>query len=294
MKPKSWSALQSEAFKVKVLVTGSGGQLGQDTVAALKKAGTHAIGTNRKEMDVADFSKVEETVSALKPQAVVHCAALTDTVLCEQNVELAYRVNVLGTRNVAVACEKNNAAMLYISTDYVFDGKKQEPYLEYDATAPLNRYGETKLAGESLVRSLVRRFFVVRSSWLYGRHGKSNFVKSMLEQAQKKKEIRVVHDQFGSPTYTGDLALQIVRLISTESYGIYHAANHGVCSWYEFAQKIFKSAGINGLKVVPISTEESHPKLRRPKYSVLRNLCLELEGLEVMRNVDTALRDYLK
>ena len=281
-------------ISLKVLVTGAKGQLGYDTTELLIQAGHEVIPTDIEEMDITQFSQVSKVIGDIQPEFIVHCAAIARPDLCEENLELAYQVNVLGTRNVAVACEKLKAAMIYISTDYVFDGTKNKDYLEYDRPNPLNEYGVTKLAGEQLVQSLVKRFFVVRTAWLYGAKGQKNFVKTMLQLGQTKKEIRVVNDQFGTPTHTRDLAAQLTRLIGKECYGIYHGSNQGSCTWYGFAKKIFEYAGLSHINVIPITTEESQPKINRPRYSVMRNFSFELEKLDCMKSWEETLKDYFK
>jgi dTDP-4-dehydrorhamnose reductase len=191
-------------------------------------------------------------------------------------VETAYKVNVAGTRNVVVAAEKIGAKVCYISTDYVFDGTGSRPYQEYDMVHPINVYGKSKYAGELLTQSLSSKYFIVRTSWVYGHHG-HNFVKTMLQLANERKEIKVVHDQIGSPTYTEDLALFLSELVATEKYGIYHASNRGMCSWYEFAKEIFLRSGIK-INVNPITTEEYPTSARRPAYSVLDDIAIRVNG----------------
>ena len=193
---------------------------------------------------------------------------------------------------MAVAAAKIGAKLVYISTDYVFNGKAGRPYIEFDMTDPINIYGKSKLAGEQYVASLSNKYFIVRTSWLYGRQGK-NFVKTMLNLAQEKSEVSVVNDQVGSPTWSKDLAYFIEELIQTELYGIYHASNGGLCSWFDLARAIFKLAGLNQIKVMPISTAELNRPAPRPAYSVLENYCIRLEGLSALRPWEEALEEFL-
>jgi len=212
---------------------------------------------------------------------------------CELEPDNAYRVNALGSRNVAVAAAKIGAKLVYISTDYVFDGAARRPYTEFDDTNPISVYGKSKLAGERYVAGLSNKYFIVRTSWPYGEHG-HNFVKTMLRLAKEKNELTVVDDQVGSPTYTKDLARFIADLVHTELYGTYHAANTGSCSWYRFARTIFEMAGLDHVKVRPISTSELNRPAPRPAYSVLDHYCIRLEGLPDLRPWEEALEEYLQ
>ena len=211
---------------------------------------------------------------------------------CERDPDRAFRVNAQGTKNVAKACQAFNTALAYISTDFVFDGEKGEPYTEDDAPNPLGQYGASKLAGEEYVRALCPRHFIVRTAWLYGEHGK-NFPLAILTAAKSKKELKVVADQVGSPTFTFDLALAIRDLISTSRYGTYHIANKGSCSWYEFAKRILSLAGIYDVKVTPIDSENWPSPTKRPRYSVLRNNALELQGKDNLCPWEEALKDFI-
>jgi len=210
----------------------------------------------------------------------------------ESNPDLAYKVNAIGTRNVAVACKEADCAMVYICTDYVFDGTNTKPYREYDQTKPLGVYGKTKHVGEVYVRDILDKFYVVRTAWLYGYHG-PNFVSTMLNLAENNPVINVVNDQFGSPTYTVDLANAIARIIKRPAYGIYHFTNNEQCSWYDFAKEIFKQAGIE-VEVKPVTTEEFPRPAPRPKYSVLEHYSWKMEGYPEIRSYKEALSDYLK
>lgn len=266
--------------KQKVLVTGARGQLGQDLMILLRERGYDAFGFSREELDITDMEKVKKTFTSIRPDVVLHTAAYTKVDQAEEEMDLAFAVNGWGTRNVVVASEEVGAKLVFISTDYVFDGEKGKPYLEYDRTAPLNVYGASKEMGEQMVRDFHSRFFIVRTSWVYGAYG-ANFVKTMLRLGKEQLAVRVVNDQIGSPTYTVDLAEALLHLIETEKYGIYHLSNSGVCSWYEFAKAIFEESGIE-LTVEPIPTEAFPRPAKRPKYTVLDHMAWRLNGFPPM------------
>ena len=280
---------------MKVLITGAAGMLGTDLRKALELEHdlvlTDVTG-DVKLLDITDTEQVLAEVNDAQPDLVIHCAAYTDVDGCERDPDKAYRVNALGTWNVAAAGLVCDAAVLYVSTDFVFDGEKAEPYTEYDVTHPINHYGASKLAGESHVRALCPAHYIVRSAWLYGEHGK-NFPLTILNAAKSRKELKVVADQIGSPTFTADLAAAIRDLISSPLYGTYHVTNKGSCSWYDLAAKALKYAGIKDVTVQPIKAEEWPTPTRRPKYSVLRHYALELQGMDNMRPWDEALKDFI-
>jgi dTDP-4-dehydrorhamnose reductase len=275
---------------LKIIVTGAGGQLGADVVRLAKDKGWQVYGYARNELDVTDLEAARRIVSGVKPDAVIHAAAYTKVDQAETEQDEAYRVNAAGTRNIALAAEEAGARLCYVSTDYVFDGTADQPYREYDQPHPLSVYGKSKLAGEEFVRSLSSKYFIVRTAWVYGEHGQ-NFVKTMLRLAREQDELRVVHDQIGSPTYTVDLAEFLLELVRTDYYGIYHATNTGSCSWYEFAQAIFAEAGID-VKVNPITTDQFPRPAKRPKYSVLDHMAIRAHGLTDLRHWREALRAY--
>ncbi|WHH57409.1 dTDP-4-dehydrorhamnose reductase [Petroclostridium sp. X23] len=277
---------------MRVLITGAKGMLGTDLAEVLQD--THeVIGVDMDNFDITNIKETVENINELRPDIVIHCAAYTNVDGCESEMELAYKVNALGPRNVAVACNEINAAMVHISTDYVFDGTKGASYIEDDATNALSVYGKCKLAGENYVRTVLNKHYIVRTQWLYGKNGK-NFVKTMVNLSKERDEIRVVNDQFGSPTYTLDLAYAIKELIQTPAYGIYHITNSGVVSWYEFTKDILELAGAQGVNVVPITTEEIDRPAPRPKYSPLENFYWKLNGHEQLRSYKQALADYLE
>jgi dTDP-4-dehydrorhamnose reductase len=275
-----------------VLVTGFNGQLGYDVVKELTAKGHEAVGVGRSELDITDESAVSSYVQNLSPEAIIHCAAYTNVDAAETDQEGAYKVNALGTKYLADAAKFVGAKMVYVSTDYVFDGAGTEPYEVDHPTKPLGVYGETKLAGEKLLQETLEKYFIVRTAWVYGVNG-NNFVKTMLKLGQDRKELGVVYDQVGSPTYTVDLAKLLVELIDSEKYGVYHASNEGVCSWHEFAVEIFKQAGME-IQVNPLTSDQFPRPAARPKYSVLSKKKIEEEGFTPLRDWKEALREYLK
>ncbi|MEC0171185.1 dTDP-4-dehydrorhamnose reductase [Paenibacillus graminis] len=282
---------------MKVLVTGSAGQLGQDLVLLLQAQGHEVLGCDRQEMDITDLDQCVEIIGGFAPDAVIHCAAHTAVDVAETDIDAAYLINATGSRNVALAAEKAGAKLVYISTDYVFDGMGTKPYHEYDNTDPQSIYGKSKRAGEVLVQSLSSKFFIVRTSWVYGKYG-NNFVKTMLKLGQEKPLLQVVDDQKGSPTYTVDLANFLLELIQTEKYGVYHASNTESCTWYEFTQAIFAEAeDILGLKFTaklePCATEQFPRPAPRPQYSVMEHLAIRTNGFQDIRPWREGLRDFL-
>lgn len=257
---------------MKVLVTGANGQLGYDVVKKLRKQNIECYGAVRKDFDIVDFEATEKFITNYKPDVVIHCAAYTAVDKAEDEQGLCYLVNASATENIAEICRKINAKMLYISTDYVFDGTKDGFYEVDDEPNPINVYGKTKLLGEQAVQRILDKYFIVRISWVFGEHG-NNFVKTMLRLGKEYKEINVVADQYGSPTYTADLAPLLVEMIKTEKYGVYHATNEGVCTWAEFAEEIFKIAGMD-VKVNHITTAEYPTRAKRPMNSRLSKVKL--------------------
>lgn len=278
---------------MKVLVTGANGQLGTDVVRLLHERGLETIGLTRNEMDITDEHHCTSVINNLMPDAIIHCAAYTAVDAAEEDMISAFRVNTDGTRNLAVLCGALNIKFCYISTDYVFDGTSRVPYTEYDNTNPITVYGKSKLAGELLTHSLCSRYYIVRTSWVYGSNG-NNFVKTMLKLGNEKKEINVVSDQCGSPTYTRDLAKFLGDLILTERYGIYHASNQGHCSWYEFAQAIFIEAGKQDIQVNPCTTQEYPRPAPRPAYSVMRHIAIETNGFQLLPDWRNSLKEFIK
>lgn len=277
---------------MKVFVTGVKGQLGHDVVNELTKRGIESIGADIEEMDITDAESVKQVITQSAPDAVIHCAAYTAVDAAEENEEICRKVNADGTRNIAEVCRSLDIKMLYLSTDYVFDGKGERPWEPEDERHPLNVYGQTKYEGELAIQENLEKYFIVRIAWVFGVNG-SNFIKTMLKLSQTHKRITVVDDQYGSPTYTYDLARLLVDMILTEKYGIYHATNEGVCSWYEFACEIFKKADIP-MEVVPVTTEEYGAKAKRPANSRMNRDKLTQNGFDKLPPWQDALERYLK
>ena len=276
---------------MKILTTGAKGMLSPDLVKVLSTE--HEItGLSHQELDVTNKRDVDICINDNKPDVVIHAASYTDVDGCESNRELAFQVNADGAKNVALVCRETGSAMVYVSTDYVFDGEKSSPYIEEDKPNPINVYGKSKLAGENHVKSILDRYYIVRTSWLFGKNGK-NFVKTILRLSQEKNKLKVVNDQIGSPTYTLDLARAIKVLLNKPSFGYYHVSNQGSCSWYDFAREILKQNGFNDVKVTPISTEEFKRTANRPKYSVLNCQKFMDEFGYNLRNWQDGLKDYL-
>lgn len=273
---------------MKIAVTGSEGMLGH----AIKHIFTDVelINFTRRDFDITALDKSLSKIKKIKPDYLIHAAAYTDVDGSEVNHEKAYLINGIGTRNVTMACEAVNCPIFYISTDYVFDGTKKEPYNEWDLPNPINKYGLSKLLGEQFVMSLTNRFYIVRTSWLYGKNGK-DFVDSIIKLLSEKDSIDVVHDQIGSPTYTYDLAVKLRELIG-KGYGTYHITNTSQCSWYEFAVEIAKLKGIKA-KIKPTTSDKFNRSAKRPAFSVLGNTMLRLEGIKELRHWKSALKDYL-
>lgn len=278
--------------KTKVLVTGANGQLGYDVVQCLTKRGISCLGVKRTDFDLTDYERAEQIITEYNPDAVIHCAAYTAVDRAEEEEKLCYKVNVEGTKTIVSICKKIGAKLMYISTDYVFSGKGEQFYKPGDDTNPLGVYGKSKLLGEEEIKLRLEQYFIVRISWVFGLHG-NNFVKTMLRIGQEKKEVHVVSDQIGSPTYTKDLAELLCDMILTKKYGIYHATNEGICSWAQFAREIFLCAGYP-TKVVEISTEEYPTKAQRPKNSRLSKQKLKENGFCQLPDWKSAIERYIK
>jgi len=269
----------------KILVTGSGGQLGLELAGLLPKRGHEVVTVSRAELDVADFAAVKQALEEHTPDLVVNAAAYTNVDGCETETDLAYRVNALGPRNLAQLCEEGGCDLLHVSTNYVFDGGLERPYEPFDPPNPISAYGRTKLAGEEYVRQLTNRWYVVRSAGVYGRG--HNFVRTMLRVAAERDVLKVKEDEFISPTYALDLAEGIVRVIEGGHYGLYHLTNSGSCSWYEFAEVIFELAGVE-VEVIPVPGSEYPLPAARPANGVLSVL-----GSPDLRHWRDALEDFL-
>lgn len=294
----------------KILITGSSGMLGVDLCQELAESyelygldivhSPQSIVHGFKKGDISDKNNISDIVEEIKPEFVIHTAAMTDVDGCELAKEKAYKINAEGAGNVAASCNKAGAVLIHISTDFVFDGKKNSPYKETDGTNPLSVYGDSKLKGEEAVKKELSNFFILRTSWLYGKHGK-NFVDTIIAKAKTEKALKVVDDQVGSPTYTKDLAKAICRLLdivvhspqsTVHGYGIYHVSNLGSTSWYGYAKEILRLAG-SRTEVIPISSEELNRPAKRPAMSILDNskFC-GFTGYK-LRNWKDALKEYL-
>ena len=277
---------------MKVLVTGAIRQLGTDLMNELAKRGIEGIGVDVEEMDITDAEACRRVIKASGADAVIHCAAYTAVDAAEDNVELCRRINGEGTRNVAQACKEADVKLMYISTDYVFDGQGTRPWEPDDERHPLNVYGQTKYEGELAVEELSDKYFIVRIAWVFGVAGK-NFIKTMLRLGKERGAVSVVDDQVGSPTYTYDLARLLVDMIQTDKYGRYHATNEGLCSWYEFAKEIFRQAGMD-VPVTPVSSSEFPAKATRPSNSRMSKEKLSENGFERLPAWQDALGRFLK
>ena len=276
---------------MKVLVTGARGQLGHDVCRTLVGRQIECCGVCSADADITDRRALLGYIKRCRPDVVIHCAAYTSVERAEEEPERCWAVNAEGTRNVSLACREIGAKMMYISTDYVFPGDGEQFYRPEDPTGPLNVYGRSKQAGERTVQELLERFFIVRTSWLFGGQG-NNFVKTMLRLSQTKTEVNVVCDQIGSPTYSEDLALLLCSMIGTEQYGIYHASNEGICSWADFAEEIFRIAG-KKVKVNPIPASRFPSKATRPANSRMSKDKLEKMGFSRLPSWQDALKRYL-
>ena len=275
---------------MKIFLTGAEGQLGRELQKRL--TGTDFMATDLPEMDITDVETVSAMIGDYKPDVVIHCAAYTQVDAAEEKMDLAWRINVIGAQNVAMACRSVNASMVYISTDYVFDGKLGRFYTEFDAVNPLGVYGKSKYAGEVLARQANERLYVLRTAWLYGEG--PNFVRTMLKLGQERDELQVVNDQYGCPTSTVDLAEAVLRIIGTGRYGTYHVVGSGVTTWHGFARKVFELSGNTRVRVMPVTTEQFVRPALRPAYSPLDTRLLRLALGWSPRPWEEALTEYLQ
>ncbi|MCH3965035.1 MAG: dTDP-4-dehydrorhamnose reductase [Clostridium sp.] len=289
---------------MKILVTGAKGQLASEISSVLKKGKTD-IGyidklysnaevkyLGRNELDIARFSDVLNCVEDFRPDVIINCAAYTNVDGCEENFDSAFKVNSIGPRNLARSASITGARLIHVSTDYVFDGKGSVPFREYDVPKPMSVYGRTKLLGEQYIRENCRKYFIVRTSWLYGVYGK-NFVYTILKAAREKGHLDVVDDQRGNPTNAEDLAYHILKIALTNEYGIYHCTGKGECSWYDFAGKIVDYAGID-CSVSPITSDKLERAAKRPEYSSLDNMMLRCTIGDDMRPWKDALKSFIE
>lgn len=277
---------------MKIVVTGYNGQLGYDVALEGKKHGHEMIGIGRGELDITDQEDVQSYINKTRPDAIIHCAAYTAVDAAEDDKESCWNVNVNGTKYLAEAAKTVDAKFIYISTDYVYEGTGDSPFTEKDGANPQGYYGKTKYEGEKLVQEILEKYFIVRISWVFGING-NNFIKTMLRLSESRSELNVVGDQFGSPTYTFDLAKLLLDMIATDKYGIYHASNEGFTNWADFAQEIFKVAG-KDVKVNSILTEEYPTKAVRPKNSKMSKDKLGVKGFNRLPEWQDALQRYIK
>lgn len=276
---------------MRVLVTGSSGQLGKAVVEVFFKNDIDVYPIPHTRLDITERQAVEEIIRAYLPEVVINCSALTDVDLCEREKDMAYKVNALGPKNLAILCEKYNIHLIHISTDYVFDGEKETPYIEFDKPNPINIYGKSKLEGEYFVERFSKSYSIVRTSWLYG--DGNNFVKKIIERAKEETILKVIDDQFGSPTYTYDVAMALLNISKERAYGLYHCANKGVVSRFEEAKFIVERLGLK-IEVIPIKSNEYPTLAKRPKYTPLENYILELEGIFYARSWESAMEEFLR
>jgi dTDP-4-dehydrorhamnose reductase len=274
----------------KVLILGAQGMLGHDLVEVFSKE-YEVTGMDIEDLDITRQGATRKTIKELSPDVVINAAGYTDVDGCEKKINKAFAVNGQGTKNVAKGCWDNGSKLIYLSTDYIFDGAKGSPYREDDPANPQNIYGESKLMGERYIEEILDNFLIVRTQWLYGKQGR-NFVETILALAEERDHIEVVHDQQGSPTYTADLSRAIAALIAKDLRGTFHVSNSGSCSWYDFALEIMRLAHAAQVEIVPISSTALNRPAKRPHYSILNCQRLEEETGFQMRSWQKALRDY--
>jgi dTDP-4-dehydrorhamnose reductase len=289
---------------MKILITGAKGQLGTQIINIIKQGrselgdipnsvvNSEVIGIDVQELDITRLSDTRAYFNDIKPDVVINCAAYTNVDACESNEDIAFKVNAIGPRNLAVVCEELGAKLIHVSTDYVFSGVGTKALKEYDLTGPVSVYGKTKLAGEEFVKQFSSKYFIVRTAWLYGYNGK-NFVYTMMKLGKDKEYINVVNDQRGNPTNAEDLAHHILKLLETEEYGTYHCTGAGECSWYDFAKKIMELSGID-CEVRPCTSEEFASPTKRPEFSSLDNMMLRSTIGDQMRNWEEALQVFIE
>lgn len=289
---------------MRILISGANGQLGKELTRILNTGfaeigeipctlkNADIINTDVDNLDITNINNVLSFVENERPQVIINCSAFTNVDLCETDKDTAFNVNSLGPRNLAIAAQKVNTKLIHISTDYVFSGDGNEPYCEYDICNPQSIYGKTKYLGEQYVKEFCSKYFIVRTSWLYGYEG-NNFVKTIMNLAEQRESIKVVNDQRGNPTNANDLAYHILKLVDSNEYGIYHCTGNGECSWYDFACKIVEYANIN-CEVMPCTTEEFPRPAKRPSYSSLNNMMLKNTIGDKMRFWQDALKNFIK
>ena len=277
---------------MKILITGANGQLGRELANQYKDIkGIDLILAKREDLDITNLHNVYSFINENKPDVIINCAAHTAVDKCETEIELAYKINTIGPKNLASAANEIGAEIVQVSTDYVFDGNTDKALTEFDCVNPQTVYGKTKLEGEILVKNHNPKHYIIRTAWLYG--DGNNFVKTMIKLSQTNKTMKVVNDQKGTPTSTVDLARVIIKLVDEKNYGLFHCTCKGECTWYEFTKEIFRIKGID-TEVSPCSTDEFPRPAKRPEYSVLRNYMLELTTGDITRTWQQAIGEYLK
>ncbi len=277
---------------MKVLITGANGQLGRELTNQYKdKKGIDLILAKREDLDISNVKEVYSFVNENKPDVIINCAALTAVDKCESEIDMAYKINTIGPKNLAIAANEIGAEIVQVSTDYVFDGNMNKSLTEFNEVNPQTVYGRTKLEGEILVKNDNPKHYIVRTAWLYG--DGNNFVKTMINLSKTHKTMKVVNDQKGTPTSTVDLARVIIKLVDDKNYGLFHCTCKGECTWYEFTKEIFRLKGID-TEVLPCTTDEFPRPAKRPEYSVLRNYMLELTTGDTTRTWQEAIGEYLK
>ncbi len=276
----------------RVLVVGAAGLLGRYVVRAFARE--HDVWAMRRaDLDVRDRAQVERVLRAVRPQLVINCAAISDVDLCERDPELAFQVNAEGPRHLAEGCRDIEAALVHVSTDYVFDGRKREPYTIVDLPRPINRYGASKWAGEEAVRRTWERHYIIRTARLFGFGGR-NFASALPLLLRTRTSLPAIVDEVGSPTYAADLAARIAEIVERGQPGTYHVTNSGACSWYEFACEVARQLGGEGVRIEPVRSADLHRPAERPRYTALRCLLSEQLGLAPLRSWPLALRDFLE
>lgn len=288
---------------MKVLITGAKGQLGKQIANILKNGqseigkipveyeNVEIIGVDVDVLDITDINAVRDYLTKVKPEMIINCAAYTNVDACESNEDLAFKINALGPRNLAIISNEINAKIVHVSTDYVFSGEGTVPFREYDETVPVSVYGKTKLAGEKFVREIADKYYIIRTAWLYGYEG-SNFVYTIIKAGKEKGYLTVVDDQRGNPTNAEDLAHHMLKVAVTEEYGTYHCTGTGECSWYDFASKIIEFSNVE-CKVDPVTSNDYVRAAKRPSYSSLDNMMLRVTVGDEMRNWEDALKVFL-
>lgn len=276
---------------MKIWVTGSNGQLGTAIKEVINPLEVNLLNTDVEELDITEIDEVLGYAEINRPDAIINCAAITDVTVCEENKELAYKVNALGARNLSIAARKIGAKIIQLSTDDVFDGLRSEPYCEFDDANPTTVYGRSKYAGENYVKEFTEKHFIIRSNWIYGK-GK-NFVTDLLKNVSDKQTLLIASDQFGSPTWANDLAKMLIELAKTNEYGTYHVTSKGVCSRYEFAKEILDLSGVDA-EIIPVPTKDADLSAVRPAYAVLDNFILRIMGAKELPEWKSSLKKYME